>query len=294
MHRTSRSRRRGKRSTASMTSLCDGSGTSTRATTIAFLQKTLIFRSFSLENWDEERKTATKAPIFERRTLERYVPVEQVDTASAALAVSLNEIGGIDWERMAALTGLSIPAIQAELAGQVYQNPEGQQWETADEYLSGDVRAKLQAAEAAAALDPAYQANVEALKAVQPEDILPGDIHARLGAGWIPTSDITDFIVQLLRVPEGNVTVLHAGPIAAWTVMLDYAARYSVSNTTTYGTRRVSAASLIEAALNVRVPTVYDTLDDENQTRVVNQAETIAAREVQQKIKELFAKWVWE
>src|SRR5437763_811748 len=195
---------------------------------------------------------------------------------------------------MAGLTGLSITATQAELAGQVFQNPERQQWETADEYLSGDVRAKLRTAETMAAMNPAYQANVEALKAVQPEDILPGDIHARLGAGWIPTSDITDFIVQLLRVPEGDVTVLHAGPIAAWTVILDYAARYTVSNTTTYGTRRVSAASLLEAALNMRVPTVYDTLDDDNKTRVINQAETIAAREAQQKLKDLFASWLWE
>ena len=248
----------------------------------------------SLETYDRDKQTAIKAPIFERRTLERYVPVEQVGSSSEALAVSLNETGGIDWERMAALTGLSITAIQAELAGQVYQNPEGQQWETADEYLSGDVRAKLKTAETMAAMNPAYQTNVEALTAVQPEDILPGDIHARLGAGWIPASDIKDFIVQLLRVPEGNVTVMHAGKIAAWTVALDYSARYAVSNTTTYGTQRVSAASLIEAALNVRVPTVYDTLDDENNTRVVNQAETIAAREAQQKLKDLFAKWIWE
>jgi N12 class adenine-specific DNA methylase len=248
----------------------------------------------SLENWDEEPKTATKAPVFERRTLERYVPVESVETASEALAVSLNETGGIDWERMAALTGLSITEVQAELAGQVYQNPEGQQWETADEYLSGDVRAKLKTAETMAAMNPVYQANVEALKAVQPEDILPGDIHARLGAGWIPASDIKDFIVQLLRVPAENVTLMHAGQIAAWTVTLDYVARHSVSNTTTYGTRRVSAASLIEQALNLRVPTVYDALDDENHTRVVNQAETIAAREAQQKLKDLFAKWIWE
>ena len=94
----------------------------------------------SLETYDSDKKTAIKAPIFERRTLERYVPVEQVDTASEALAVSLNETGGIDWERMAGLTGLSITAIQAELAGQVYQNPAGQQWETADEYLSAFVR----------------------------------------------------------------------------------------------------------------------------------------------------------
>src|SRR5207237_10323670 len=112
--------------------------------------------------------------------------VESVECAAEALAVSLNATGGVASERMAGLTGLSITAIQAELAGQVYQNPEGQQWETADEYLSGDVRAKLQTAETVAAMNPAYQTNVEALKAVQPEDILPGEIHARPGAGWIP------------------------------------------------------------------------------------------------------------
>jgi len=248
----------------------------------------------SLEIYDSDSRSASKAPVFERRTLERYIPVEQVDSAAAALAVSLNETGGIAWERMAALTGLSIPAIQAELAGQVYQNPEGQRWETADEYLSGDVRAKLKTAETMVAVDPAYQANVEALVAVQPEDILPGDIHARLGAGWIPAGDIKAFIAQLLKVPEGDVAVLHAGEIATWTVSLDYTARHAVSNTTTYGTTRVSASSLIEQALNVRVPTVYDTLDDANKTRVINQAETIAAREAQQKLKDLFASWLWE
>ena len=104
----------------------------------------------SLEIYDRDTNTATKAPVFERRTLERYVPVERVDAAAEALAVSLNETGAIAWERMAALTGLSITAIQAELAGQVFQNPDGQRWETADEYLGGNVRAKLQAAIAAA------------------------------------------------------------------------------------------------------------------------------------------------
>src|SRR5207245_11503006 len=101
----------------------------------------------SLETYDSDKQTATKAPIFERRTLERYVPVEQVGSSSEALAVSLNETGGIDWERMAALTDLSVAVIQAELAGQVYQNPEGQQWETADEYLSCHVREQLKTAE---------------------------------------------------------------------------------------------------------------------------------------------------
>ncbi len=202
-----------------------------------------------------------------------------------------NETGGIDWERMAALTGTGVKEIQAELEGQVYRTPEGG-WETADAYLSGDVRAKLKTAEAAAEINPLYRSNVDALKAVQPADILPGDIHARLGASWIPRSDIRDFICELLQVPKGEVTVGHAGEIASWSVRLNYTAAHTVSNTATYGTKRMSASDLIEDALNMRVPTVYDALEDG--TRVVNQTETIAAREAQQKLKDRFATWIWE
>ena len=141
--------------------------------------------------------------------------------------------------------------------GRSTATPEGG-WETADDYLSGDVRAKLKTAEAAAALNPLYRPNVDALKAVQPADILPGDIHARLGASWIPRSDIRDFICELLQVPKGDVTVGHAGEIATWSVRLDYIAAHTVSNTATYGTKRMSASDLIEDALNMRVPTIYD------------------------------------
>src|SRR6266700_3402284 len=245
----------------------------------------------SLEHYDAEKKTATKSVIFERRTLERYKPVEYVETASEALAISLNETGGIHWERMASLTGYSVKEIQAELGSQVYQNPEGV-WETADEYLSGDVRAKLKTAEAAAAINPAYARNVEALIAVQPADILPGDINARLGAPWIPRTDIADFIAETLQVPRSNVAVGHAGEIAAWSVMLDVTAAHAVSNTTKHGTKRMSASALIEDSLNMRVPTIYDTLEDD--TRVINQTETIAAREAQQKLKDRFSMWIWE
>jgi N12 class adenine-specific DNA methylase len=245
----------------------------------------------SLENYDTDKQTATKTVIFERRTIERYQPVTHVETARDALAVSLNETGDIHWERMAELTDFSLNELQAELSGQVFQNPEGA-WETADEYLSGDVRRKLKAAEAAAALNPLYQTNVEALKAVQPADLLPGDIHARLGASWIPAGDIQDFIAETLQVPFQDVTVAHAGEIAAWSVKLNYFANRAVSNTTTYGTKRIGAADLIEAALNLRVPTIYDTLPDD--TRIINQTETIAAREAQQKLKDRFAAWIWE
>ena len=247
----------------------------------------------SLENYNAETKTAAKTAIFERRTLERYKPVDHADTATEALAISLNETGRIDWPRMEQLTGYSAKEMQAELSGQIYQNPEqAGRWETADEYLCGDVRAKLAAAEAAAAINPVYLPNVEALKAVQPADLLPGDISARLGSSWIPASDIQQFICELLQVPRNDISIAHAGAIATWDVKLDFLASRTVSNTTTHGTRRVSADTLIEQALNLRTPTVYDSLADG--TRVVNQAETLAAREAQQKIKDRFAKWIWE
>ncbi len=245
----------------------------------------------SLEQYNAETMTATKTVIFERRTLERYKPIDHVDAASEALAISLNETGSIHWERMAVLTGYSIKEMQAELDGQVYQTPIGE-WETADEYLSGDVRDKLRTAEALAMINPAYHRNVEALQAVQPQDILPGDINARLGASWIPKGDIADFIADLLHVPVNDVSIGHAGDIAAWSVKLNYVANSVVSNTTTYGTKRMSASDLIEDALNMRVPTIYDTLPDD--TRVINQTETIAAREVQQKLKDRFSQWIWE
>src|SRR6266567_4274408 len=245
----------------------------------------------SLETFDDESLTAIKTPVFERRTIEGYQPVTSVGTASEALAVSLNEVGSIQWERMSALTGRSERELQSELGTQVFLNPQGS-WETADEYLSGDVRAKLRTAEAAAAINLIYSRNVEALTAVQPEDIPPGDINARLGASWIPNEDIADFIAELLQVSRSDVSVAHAGTIAQWGVTLGYFAHRSVANTTTYGTNRLTAADLIEQALNMRVPTVYDYLEDDK--RVVNQAETIAAREAQQKLKDRFAQWLWE
>ncbi len=173
----------------------------------------------------------------------------------------------------------------------MFQNPQGE-WETGDEYLSGDVRDKLKTAEAAAAINPSFYRNVEALKAVQPADILPGDINARLGASWIPRSDIESFIAETLQVPVSDVSVYHADDIAAWSVRLDFLASRAVSNTTTHGTKRMPASDLINAALNMRIPTIYDILEDD--TRVVNQTETIAAREAQQKLKDRFAKWIWE
>jgi len=246
----------------------------------------------SLEDFDPETKRATKTAIFERRTLERYRPVERVETASEALLVSLNETGEINWARMESLTGRRASDLQNELGSLAYRNPEGGAWETADRYLSGNVRAKLAAAQAAARLDPAYRRNVQALQAVQPKDLEPGEIEARLGSSWIPPSDIRDFVAETLDIPRSDVKIGYAGIIATWTVELDYRAKYVVNNTTTHGTARFRASELIDQSLNGRTPTAYD--EHEDGSRTVNQAETIAAREKQQQLKDRFHDWVWE
>jgi N12 class adenine-specific DNA methylase len=245
----------------------------------------------SLEIYDAETRRVQKTAIFERRTLERRKPAEHVGTAAEALAISLNETGRIHWQLMEKLTGHSSRQLQRELDSLVYRNPEGE-WETADRYLSGDVRAKLKTAEAAATLDPNYQRNVEALKEVQPVDLLPGDISARLGASWIPASDVKTFVAELLDTPERAVAVSHSGVLASWALTLDSGAKAAVSNTTAWGTARALASDLIDDALNGRTPTIYDQIDKD--TRVLNWQETITAREAQQKIKDRFSEWIWQ
>jgi N12 class adenine-specific DNA methylase len=246
----------------------------------------------SLEEFNPDTKAATKTAIFDRRTLERYRPVERVETATEALLVSLNETGEISWPRMEALTGKPAADLQDELGSLAYRNPQGGGWETADRYLSGNVRAKLLTAQAAAQLDPLYKRNVEALQAVQPPDLEPGEIEARLGSSWIPRSDIRQFVAELLDVAPATVKVGYAESIATWTLELDYAAKYTVSNTTTHGTSRFRASDLIEQSLNGRTPTAYD--EDPDGNRTVNQPETIAAREKQQQLNYRFSEWAWE
>ena len=201
----------------------------------------------SLEEFNPETKRATKTAIFERRTLERYRPVERVETASEALLVSLNETGQISWPRMESLTGRTATELQDELGSLAYQNPESGVWETADRYLSGNVRTKLAVAQASERIDPAYRRNVEALRDVQPKDLEPGEIEARLGSSWIPPSDVRDFVTELLDVPRAGVKIGYAETIATWTVELDYGAKYVVNNTTTHGTARFRRVRLDRA-----------------------------------------------
>src|SRR5260370_751087 len=191
----------------------------------------------SLENYDPETRRAHKAAIFHRRTLERHKVADHVETAAEALAISLNETGRIHWPLMEKLTGHSPKQLQRELDGMVYRNPEAD-WETADRYLSGDVRAKLKTAEAAPALDPSYCGNVEALKEVQPVDLLPGDISARLGSSWIPAGDVKTFVAELLDIPLRTVTVSHSGAIPTWALTLHSTSKPNVTTTTAWGPPR--------------------------------------------------------
>ena len=144
-----------------------------------------------------------------------------------------------------------------------------------------------------AELDPSYERNIEALKAVQPADLEPGDIEARLGSSWIPASDIREFVGGAARHSRRATSAsAHAAAIATWTVEIDGGEKYNVGNTTTHGTARFRASELVEQALNGRVPTAYD--EHEDGSRVINQQETVAAREKQQQLKDRFREWIWE
>jgi N12 class adenine-specific DNA methylase len=179
-----------------------------------------------------------------------------------------------------------VQQIIAELGDLIYQDPDTQAWETADVYLSRNVRAKLAAAERAG---DAYARNVEALRLVQPEDVLPGDIDANLGAPWIPASDIQAFAADLFGVPPADLTVVHLKHDALWSLDAGITTLRAVAVTTEYGTDRAGGVWLLEQALNLKSPTIYDVFEhDGKEERVLNQEETLAAREKQQRIKECF------
>jgi N12 class adenine-specific DNA methylase len=245
----------------------------------------------SLEQFDRESGTATKAAIFRERTIAPRPPPPEIRDARSALLVTLAERGRVDVEHLARLLHLDESDALRELQGVVFLNPTTQGWETDDEYLSGNVREKLRAAEAAAANDPRFHPNVEALRSVQPEDLTPAEIDARLGSAWIPVADLAAFAEALLG--EQGVEVTHADLIGSWAVKGSWNVRISVANTTEWGTDRRSALELLEDALNLRTPTVYDH-DPVADRMVVNGPATEAARDRQQKMKDRFQSWLWE
>ncbi len=245
----------------------------------------------SLEEYDEDTKRATKAAIFRERTIQQLQPARAAESPRDALVLSLNETGRVDLARMEALLGRPPGEFLPELKGLVFRNPETREWETDDQYLSGDVRMKLVEARAAASNDPAYRENVTGLEAVQPEDLTASDIDARLGAVWIPADDVEAFANSLIGVE--SVSVSHAAALGTWFVRGDFNARGTVANTTEWGTMRYSALELIQDALNLKTPTVYDR-DRQKDTVVINVQETEAARDRLEKIKERFTVWIWE
>lgn len=245
----------------------------------------------SLEHFDRESGTATKAAIFRERTIAPRPPAPEIRDARSALLVTLAERGRVDVEHLSRLLHLDEADALRELQGLVFLNPSTQAWETDDEYLSGNVREKLRTAEAAARHDPRFIPNVEALRSVQPEDLSPTDIDARLGSAWIPATDLAAFAESLLG--ERGVEITHSDLIGSWAVKGSWNVRISVANTTEWGTDRRSALDLLEDALNLRTPTIYDH-DPVNDRMVINGPATEAARDRQQKMKDRFQAWLWE
>jgi N12 class adenine-specific DNA methylase len=245
----------------------------------------------SLEDYDEITGKASKAAILRKDVVGKKPPITQVHSAEEGLLVSLNQKGCVDLPFIGSLYGKSRPEVIAELGDLIYPNPEAKRWETADEYLSGNVRAKLIAAQTAGSL---YTRNVDALKAVQPEDVLPGDIDAKLGAPWIPAEDVQAFCAQLFGVAASSVPVAHLKKDAVWSLEADHAAKASVAAISDYGTARANGTWLLELALNMKSPTIYDTVQrGDGEERVVNPEDTLAAREKQKLIKERFRQWVF-
>ncbi|HOQ54863.1 MAG TPA: DEAD/DEAH box helicase family protein [Verrucomicrobiota bacterium] len=244
----------------------------------------------SLEHYNDETKRATKATIFTERTIHHRQPIEAVSSPKEALLVSLNERGRVDLDHMATLLNKPTEEFLPDLKGMIFLNPQTNQWETDDHYLSGNVREKLAVADAAAVTDSRFLKNVEALKSVQPADLNATEIDVRLGASWLPPEDVKQFTQELLNIPSG-VEIGHIHALGTWHLTGNWEARGATANTTDWGTNRYTALELIEDALNLKTPTVYDLNEDKKP--VVNAEATEAAREKQERIKERFKEWVW-
>ncbi len=266
---------------------------SERANALAFRGDPDLPLLFSLENYDTETKKAAKTAIFRERTVHKQRPVTSVQSPKEAVIVSLNEKGRVDLEHVAKLLNRPAEEFLPELKGILFLNPQTQSWETEDHYLSGDVRDKLRIAEAASLTDPRFQENVAALKSVQPDDLPSTEIDVRLGASWVPPKDYEKFAREFLGADD--IKVSYVVPLGTWNVKADMQTKRSVANTTEWGTDRATALELLEDALNLRTPTIYDKVKEGGKERqVVNATATEGVREKQQKIKDHFKEWVWK
>ncbi|MCC7336560.1 MAG: DEAD/DEAH box helicase family protein [Pirellulaceae bacterium] len=245
----------------------------------------------SLEDYDEVTGKAAKASIFFRDVVGPKQTITHVESAEAGLLASLDHSGKVDLDYISSIYGKPVTTIISELGDLIFQNPETGEFETADIYLSGNVREKLAIAESAG---DAFSYNAAKLREVQPPDVLPGDIDAKLGSPWIPTEVIEAFAADLFGVAAGDVGIGHLVKDASWSVDASYAAEHSVKATSDFGTSRIDGTRLLELALNMKSPMIYDTIRGVNgDERVLNETETLAAREKQKLIKERFKSWVF-
>ena len=273
---------------------------SSNANKRAFSQDSSYCLLTSLEFLDDKGELKRKADIFTKRTIRRAETVTSVDTASEALAVSIGERAGVDLSYMAQLSGKTEEELTEELAGVIFKNPIGEKWEPSDEYLSGNVREKLQIAKQFAEDHSEYQVNVQYLEQVQPKDLDASEIEARLGATWISEDYITRFMAETFHTPRyyvgSKVKVQYAEVTGQWNVMGKNVDSYgNALVTSTYGTQRANAYRLLEDALNLRDTKIYDTVQDaDGEHRELNRKETMLAQQKQELIKEEFKEWIFK
>jgi len=243
----------------------------------------------SIEEYDLENDTARPGPIFTERVISPPAP-PVITSAADALAVILNDRGHVDLDHTAELSHRDPDDVVVELGSAIFRDPADGSWQTADAYLSGHVRDKLAIAEAAAVLDPAYGRNVSALVEVQPADLRPSDITARLGAPWIPAADVVTFVQETMGA---EIKIHHLPELASWTVEARQLG-YLAAGTSEWGTDRRHAGELLADALNSRIPQIFDTVKDgDSEKRVLNVIDTEAVKEKLQKIKTAFQNWIW-
>ena len=255
----------------------------------------------SLEFLDEKGELKRKADIFTKRTIRRAEPVTSVDTASEALAVSIGEKAKVDIPYMMELTGKTEEEVTEELTGVIFKNPLTDKWEPSDEYLSGNVREKLNVARQFAENHPEYMVNVQALERVQPKDLDASEIEARLGATWISPDYITEFMAETFHTPRHHINyerikVQYAEVTGQWNVKgKNVDSSNNPLSTSTYGTQRANAYRLLEDALNLRDTKIYDTIHDaDGEHRVLNRKETTLAQQKQELIREEFKEWIFK
>ena len=276
-----------------------------RGNKLAFSDDSSYFLLCALEVMDDDGNFQRKADMFTKRTIQPHRVVTSVDTASEALTISIAERACVDLGFMSSLSGKPVEELTADLRGVIFHDPtlgpleDHAGWVTADEYLSGNVRQKLRQAEAAAADNPAYQVNVEALRAAQPKDLDASEIEVRLGATWIDRSYIKQFMFETFDTPSYlrySMDVQYSPYTAAWSISNKTRISYNdVAAWNTYGTDCVSAYEILEDSLNLRDVQVFDTIEDADgrKKRVLNAKETTLAAQKQQLIRDAFRDWIW-